>query len=92
MSLTVSASVSRFLGDSPLRVLVKLVVLSFLVGFAMHAFGWMPQDVWYALRNAVLDVWRMGFDAIDRFFGYFIIGAMIVIPIFIVIRLFSFRR
>lgn len=87
-----SGSVSRFLGDSPLRVLVKLVVLSFLVGFAMHAFGWTPVDVWYALRDAALDVWRMGFDALGRFFSYFVIGAVIVVPIFIVIRLLSFRR
>lgn len=87
-----SGSVSRFLGDSPLRVLVKLVVLSFLVGFAMHAFGWTPLDVWYALRDAVLDIWRMGFDALGRFFSYFVIGAVIVVPIFIVIRLLSFRR
>lgn len=87
-----SGSVSRFLGDSPLRVLIKLVVLSFLVGFAMHAFGWMPLDVWNALRNAVLDIWHMGFDALERFFSYFVIGAVIVVPIFIVIRLLSFRR
>ncbi|MFN3549310.1 MAG: DUF6460 domain-containing protein [Mesorhizobium sp.] len=87
-----SGSVSRFLGDSPLRVLVKLVVLSFLVGFAMHAFGWTPLDVWYALRDAALEVWRMGFDALGRFFSYFVIGAIIVVPIFIVIRLLSFRR
>jgi hypothetical protein len=87
-----SGSVSRFLGDSPLRVFVKLVVLSFLVGFAMHAFGWMPQDVWYALRDAALDIWHMGFDALDRFIGYFVIGAIVVVPIFILIRLLSFRR
>lgn len=87
-----SGSVSRFLGDSPLRVLLKLAVLSFLVGFAMHAFGWMPIDVWYALRDAALDIWRMGFDALGRFFSYFVIGAVVVVPIFILIRLLSFRR
>lgn len=87
-----SGSVSRFLGDSPLRVLLKLVVLSFLVGFAMHAFGWMPIDVWYALQEAVLDIWNMGYDALGRFFSYFVIGAVVVVPIFIVIRLLSFRR
>lgn len=87
-----SGSVSRFLGDSPLRVLLKLVVLSFLVGFAMHAFGWMPIDVWYALREAVLDIWNMGYDALGRFFSYFVIGAVVVVPIFIVIRLLNFRR
>lgn len=87
-----SGSISRFLGDSPLRVLLKLVVVSFLVGFVMHAFGWSPFDIWYGLRNAVLDVWRMGFSALDRFLGYFLLGAAVVVPVFIVLRLLSLRR
>ena len=87
-----SAAITRFLGDSPLRVIVKLVVVSFLVGFVMHAFGWSPLDLWYSLRDAVLDVWRMGFAAIDRFLGYFLLGAAVVVPIFIVLRILSYRR
>ena len=52
------SSLDRFLGDSPLRVLIKLVVISFLVGVVMHAFGWSPFDVLfhqaagYILRSA----------------------------------------
>jgi hypothetical protein len=88
----VSGTISRFLGDSPLRVLLKLAVLSFIVGFVMTSFGWSPLDVWYALREAVLDVWRLGFSAIDRFLGYFLLGAAIVVPAFLIIRLVSFRR
>lgn len=82
----------RFLGDSPLRVLLKLIVVSFLVGFVMHAFGWTPWDIWYGLRNAVLDVWRMGFSAVDRFLGYFLLGAAVVVPVFMVLRILSLRR
>ncbi|APH74714.1 DUF6460 domain-containing protein [Aquibium oceanicum] len=84
--------VSRFLGDSPLRVILKLLVVSFIVGFVMNMFGWSPLDVWYALREAVLDVWHLGFEAFGRFAGYIVLGAAIVIPAFIVLRLLSFRR
>ena len=35
---------TRFLGDSPLRVLLKLIIISFLVGLVMSAFGWSPFD------------------------------------------------
>lgn len=87
-----SASLNRFLGDSPLRVVLKLVVVSFLVGIVMHAFGWSPWDVWYALHDAVMDVWRMGFSAVDRFLGYLLVGAVIVVPAFIILRLLSLRR
>jgi hypothetical protein len=86
------SAIDRFLGDSPLRVLIKLVVVSFLVGVVMHAFGWSPFDVLEGIRDFFLDIWNMGFSAIERFIGYFLLGAAIVIPAFILLRLFSYRR
>ncbi len=86
------SGLTRFLGDSPLRVPLKLIVVSFLVGIVMSAFGWSPFDVLYGVRDFFVDLWRMGFRAIDRFLGYFLLGAAIVIPAFLVLRLFSYRR
>lgn len=86
------SALTRFLGDSPLRVLLKLIVVSFLVGIVMSAFGWSPFDVLYGIRDFFLDLWHMGFAAIDRFLGYFLLGAAIVIPAFVVLRIFSYRR
>lgn len=83
---------ARFLGDSPIRVLVKLLVISFLVGIVMNAFGWSPYDVLYGVRDFFLDLWRTGFRAIDRFLGYILLGAAIVVPAFIILRLFSLRK
>lgn len=82
----------RFLGDSPLRVLLKLIVVSFLVGIVMHAFGWSPLDVIYGVRNFFLDLWNLGFHALDRFLGYLLLGAAIVVPAFILLRLASYRK
>ncbi len=86
------SSLDRFLGDSPLRVLIKLVVVSFLVGVVMHAFGWSPVDIAYGIRDFFLDIWNMGFRAIERFAGYLLLGAAIVVPAFILLRLLSYRR
>ncbi|MET0597044.1 MAG: DUF6460 domain-containing protein [Mesorhizobium sp.] len=86
------SGLTRFLGDSPLRVLLKLVIISFLVGIVMSAFGWSPFDVVYGIRDFVLDLWRMGFRAIDRFVGYFLLGAAIVVPAFLVLRLLNLRK
>ena len=83
---------TRFLGDTPLRVLLKLVVISFLVGVLMTAFGWSPLDVLYGIRDFVLDIWNMGFAALERMLGYFLLGAAIVVPAFIILRLLSYRR
>ncbi|MBX3566535.1 MAG: hypothetical protein KF914_00660 [Rhizobiaceae bacterium] len=87
-----AGGVNRFLGDTPLRVFVKLLVISFLVGVVMSAFGWSPLDIVDWLRDTVLRIWNMGFATVDRFLGYMLLGAAIVIPAFLILRLFSYRR
>ena len=86
------SAVNRFLGDSPLRVLIKLIVISFLVGIVMSVMGWSPYDVVDAVRDFVLYVYDTGFEAFGRFIDYFLVGAIIVVPAFFIIRLFSYRR
>lgn len=86
------SAINRFLGDSPIRVLLKLLVISFLVGLVMNAFGWSPFDVLYGIREFFLDIWRTGFRALDRFASYILLGAVIVVPAFLLLRLFSYRK
>lgn len=89
---TALSALTRFLGDTPLRVLVKLLVVSFLVGLVMHAFGWSPMDVLYGIRQFFIDLWNLGFHAVDRFLGYILLGAAIVVPAFILLRIASYRK
>lgn len=86
------SALTRFLGDTPGRVLLKLVVVSFIVGLVMSAFGWSPMDVIYGIRDFFLRIWNMGFAALDTFVGYFLLGAAVVVPAFIILRLMSYRR
>lgn len=86
------STLARFLGDSPFRVFLKLLVVSFLVGVVMSAFGWSPLDIVEAVRNSVMRIWTMGFATVDRFLGYMLLGAAIVVPAFIILRLLSYRR
>ncbi len=86
------SGLARFLGDSPLRVLIKLLVVSLIVGFVMSVFNWTPWDVLHALRDTILRLWNMGFAAVADFFGYIVLGAVIVVPAFLVLRLLSLRR
>jgi hypothetical protein len=87
-----SDGINKFLGDSPLRVLVKLVVVSILVGFVMTVFDWYPADILYAIRNFLVDIWRKGFAALGRVGDYLLLGAAVVIPSFLILRLLSYRR
>jgi len=86
------SALNRFLGDTPLRVVIKLVVVSFLVGMVMTAFGWSPMDVYYGIRNFVFDLWHMGFAALGRFGAYLMLGAAVVVPAFVILRILSYRR
>lgn len=86
------SALTRFLGDSPLRVILKLLVVSFLVGLVMNAFGWSPWDVLQAIQRLFTDLWNLGFHAIDRFLGYILLGAAIVVPAFILLRLANYRK
>lgn len=86
------SGLTRFLGDTPLRVFLKLLVVSFLVGVVMSAFGWSPFDVLSWVEDTLLRIWNMGFATVDRFVGYLLLGAAIVIPAFIILRLLSYRR
>lgn len=85
-------ALTRFLGDTPLRIAIKLIVVSFLVGIVMAAFGWSPWDVLHGIREAVVGVWNMGFAAIGRFWHYFLLGAVVVVPAFLVLRVLNYRR
>lgn len=86
------SAINRFLGDTPLRVALKLIVLSFLVGIVMSAFGWTPWDILTGIREFFLRLWNMGFDAIARFGDYILLGAAIVVPVFVILRILNYRR
>ena len=86
------SALTRFLGDSPLKVILKLLVVSFLVGLVMNAFGWSPMDVCYGIQNFFIDLWNRGFHAIDRFLGYLHLGAALGVPAFILLRLANYRK
>jgi hypothetical protein len=83
---------NRFLGDSPFRVFVKLAIISIIVGVVMRSFGWSALDVVRKIQALITRIWNMGFDAIGQFADYLIVGAAIVIPAFLLLRLFSMRK
>ena len=80
-------TVNRFLGGSPLSVVVRIILLSILVGVILSAIGLDPRDIWRSLERLVRSVWDMGWDAVVWAWRYFLLGAAIVVPIWILVRL-----
>jgi hypothetical protein len=79
--------VSRFLGGPPLWVLARLVLLSILVGVILAAFGFDPWNIVRSIERLARAIYDMGFDAIFLLWRYFLLGAVLVIPIWLVMRL-----
>jgi hypothetical protein len=79
-------NVNRFLGGPPLAVLGKLILLSILIGVVLSALGLDPLNIFASLQRLVRDVWNMGFDAVRWLWQYFLLGAVIVIPIWLILR------
>ena len=82
-----NGNVHRFLGGSPLSVLVRLVLLSILVGVILSVIGLDPFDIWRSVERLFSSIWNMGWDAINWALRYFLLGAVIVVPIWLVVRL-----
>jgi hypothetical protein len=83
---------NRFLGDTPVRTMVKLVVLCVVVGFVMSTFGLYPMDILLWVRRFFIDLWRSGFAALGTVGDYLLLGGAIVIPIFIALRILNWRK
>ena len=79
--------VQRFFGGPPLTVIGRLVLLSILVGVILAAIGLDPWNILESVRRLVEHVWNMGFDAVRWLWRYFLLGAVIVVPIWFLVRL-----
>ena len=82
----------RFLGGTPLAVAFRLVLLSILVGVVLAAVGFDPWNILHSIRMLFQRLWDLGFDAINWLWRYFLLGAVIVIPIWLLMRIFGTPR
>src|SRR4051812_45955060 len=83
---------SRFLGGSPLAGGFRLILLSVLVGVVLAAIGFDPWNILHSIRMLFHRLWDLGFDAVNWLWRYFLLGAVIVIPIWLLSRLFGNKR
>ena len=78
--------VQRFFGGPPLAVIGR-ILLSILVGVILAAIGLDPWNIIDSVRRLVWHLWNMGFDAVRWLWQYFLLGAVIVLPIWLLVRL-----
>ena len=79
-------TVTRIFGGSPLAVLGRLILVSILVGVILSALGLDPFDIVHSIERLLRSIWNMGFDAVRWLWRYFLLGAVLVIPIWLIVR------
>jgi Family of unknown function (DUF6460) len=80
-----------FLGGSPLGVALRLAVLSILVGVLLSFLGITPRNFFAVIDDFARHVYDLGFGAITWMLDYLLLGAMLVIPIWLVLRFLRAR-
>lgn len=81
------SNLQHWLGGSPAAVLVKLIFLSLIVGAFMAFLGLTPMALIDRIGRALRSIFDLGFDAIRDVLRYVVYGAVIVVPIWLVMRL-----
>jgi Family of unknown function (DUF6460) len=82
----------RFLGGSPGSVILRLVVISLMVGAAMVFFNLTPRDLVDSLRRLIESIVGSGLESLRTILVYIAYGAIVVVPIFLVVRLLRSAR
>jgi hypothetical protein len=77
----------RFLGGHPLAVALRLALLSVIVGLMLSVFGITPHNFLRTLDQFARSIYDLGFGAFEWMFNYLVLGAMVVVPVWVVIRM-----
>lgn len=80
-------TLERFFGGSPAGVIVRLLLMSLVVGFLMTLFGIRPQDLVDNAIRLVDAALRDGLGVFRDIGAYIVTGAAIVVPIWLLMRL-----
>jgi hypothetical protein len=84
--------VSRFVGGSPVAVLLRLIVVSFVVGFLLETFGFDPVGLLNEVVRAARHIIEFGLTDVRQIGRILLTGAMVVVPVWLVLRLLDAGR
>ncbi len=80
---------NTLLGGNPFGVVIRLVLISIVVGIILSALGITPRNLFYHLEILARRLYDLGFGVFENILGYLILGAVVVVPIWLVARVFG---
>jgi hypothetical protein len=84
--------VSRFVGGSPVAVLLRLIVASFVVGFLLETLGFDPVGLLNEVVRAARHIIEFGLTDVRQLGRILLTDAMVVVPVWLVLRLLDAGR
>ncbi len=87
-----ASGLRRFLGGSPMGVFVRLLFLSVLVGAFMSMLGITPGLLFWRVVDSVQDLVHLAATQLHDITGWIVAGAIVVIPLWLIARLFAVSR
>lgn len=79
----------RFFGGRPLLVILKLATASLIIGVVLSFFGLNPDNLYSAIIRLGDLISSFGLDAINATVRHILLGALIVVPLWLLLRFFS---
>lgn len=80
----------KIFGGAIVPTLFKLALLSFVVGLVFAILGIDPLDLWKEFGATIERAWTLVFDALLWGWRYAVLGAIVVLPLWIIYRLVMF--
>lgn len=87
-----AAGLRRFIGGSPAAVFLRLLFLSVLVGATMAMFGLTPERLLWHAYDTLRALIDLGFETFHDFGRWILAGAVVVVPLWLISRLFAASR
>jgi hypothetical protein len=84
--------ITRFVGGSPTTALLRLIVVSFVVGLILETLGFDPGSLMSEAERAVRHIIEYGLSDVRQVGRVLLTGAMVVVPVWIVLRLLDAGR
>lgn len=82
----------KILGGSPLAVAVRLALISIAVGIVMRVLGIDLSNFFDRINILLRRIYDLGLSVFDSVLEYLLLGALVVIPIWLVARLIKAAR
>lgn len=84
-------TIKDFIGGSVFGVLVRLLLVSLIVGIGLSLLGVTPRNFFYVIDDVFRSIYDFLYVWSDWILGYIALGAMLVVPIWLVLRLLRSR-